>query len=149
MVSDVVFVLNTADDQLSYAAKYSVLKQATWAWTEYNGKYEGCEYWSVKDKQEYKENPKAEKRHEHIVPKQIVIKKLMKLENPTSDIVKKMMERLLLGVVVTLEEDKALNKKYRRKMPPKLDISADPENLDPWLRYKECGIEVKRTQACS
>ncbi len=48
MVSDVVFVLNTPDDQLSYAAKYSVLKQVTWAWTEYNGKYEGCEYWSVK-----------------------------------------------------------------------------------------------------
>ncbi len=63
----------------------------------------------------------------------------MKLENPTRDIVKRIMELLLIGVVVTLEEDKALNKKYRRKMPPEFDVSANIEKLDRGLDTKNVG----------
>jgi hypothetical protein len=56
-----------------------VLSETTWVWTEFEGKYHGCEYWSeaawkLQDQQKMLV-------HEHAVPKSIVIQRLLELSN--------------------------------------------------------------------
>jgi hypothetical protein len=58
-------------------------------------------------------------RHEHIVPKNVVIQMLLNLQSPTAGQVLEICERYLIGVVVTIEEDAVLSAIYSRKMPEK------------------------------
>jgi hypothetical protein len=76
---DIAFVLNSS---LRYGSRFAVLSEAMWVWTEFNGKYDGCEYWSeeaskVRDQQKMLV-------HEHIIPKSIVIHRLEALPKPTT-----------------------------------------------------------------
>lgn len=48
MVKDVVSILKKSNDEISLDTKNAALKHITWKWTEFNGKYKGCEYWSKK-----------------------------------------------------------------------------------------------------
>src|SRR5690606_35099406 len=46
IAQDIAAVLNAPADWLSPRAKNAVLKNAIWAWTQFDGKYKGCKTWS-------------------------------------------------------------------------------------------------------
>jgi hypothetical protein len=142
IAQDVSFALKS---KLSPAAKYAVLKDAMWTWTELEGKYKGCQYWTPLAFALHHANRKAKKkpgsglRHEHIVPKSVVYEILCGLEHPTRKAVFQICDKLLIGVVVTVPEDLMLNQ-FRSTMPPEFHDPASPDHLDPWLRYKRCNV---------
>ena len=81
-------------------------------------------------------------RHEHAVPKRVVIDALFDLPEPDHERVHAYLSTTLFGVVVTRAEDRVLDTHYRRSMPPEFHDPASPNYLDPWLRYRRCGITV-------
>ena len=139
IVRDLTFVLRAP---LTYGTKWAVFRDIAWVWTEYHGKYKGCPYWTKMALMQSQLNPKAALRHEHAVPKSVVIKMLFDLQEPTEQRVREICERFLIGVVVTREEDDVLNMEFGRSMPPEFSDTASPSYLDAWLRYKKYNIEV-------
>ncbi len=142
IAEDVAFVLKSP---LSYGTKFAVLKDACWVWTEFDGKYEGCRYWTKMAMLARAADKKAKLIHEHVVPKKVVINILMDLREPTSEEVYSILDRFLTGVVVTPEEDGLLNCDHRASMPPEFFDPDSPQYQDAWLRYapfKEHGIEI-------
>jgi hypothetical protein len=130
MCKDVEITLNS---DLSYAAKSSVIDIVLWNWSGFDGKYEGCPYWSEKAMK----NPDAKLIHEHLVPRSVVFKKLLDLESPDYDQVYSLLETYCVGVVVTKEEDEHLNKiGLRQKMP------SDWDGENPWARHEAGGITL-------
>jgi hypothetical protein len=140
MVGDLVIALNS---DMTYAGKYSVLKAVCWQWTTFSGKYKGCEWWTKEAAKLFDRDPKTKLlRHEHAVPKSIVIEMLLDLKSPTiAEEVREICERCLVGVVVTKKEDSILNKQFRKSMPAEFDRST-PKDNDRWLRYEWCGLKV-------
>ena len=139
LVDDVTIVLNAP---LTYGTKYVVCKQAASEWTEHDGKYKGCCLWSKKALEQYKATFNVKNlRHEHAVPKKVVLAALLNLQNPTKTDVA-LWFKFLIAVVVTLEEDKLLNSRFKSSMPPEFYDADSPSSLDMLLRYKQCGIEV-------
>jgi hypothetical protein len=138
LVKDVTTVLNAP---LTYGTKFFVCKQAASEWTEHSGKYKDCPLWSKKAFEAYQANSKVKDlRHEHAVPKKVVIDVLLNLQNPSEDDVS-LWFKFLIGVVVTLEEDRVLNSRFKSSMPSDF-LDEGSSCLDPLLRYKKCGIEV-------
>jgi hypothetical protein len=112
--------------------------QAASEWTEFDGKYLGCPYWSKRAIEHWNStNTRKGLRHEHAVPKILVARLLLKLQNTTEEAVGRLLRSLLVAVIVTAEEDQRLNKKYRCSVP-----AAFYETLDWRLRYQECDIDV-------
>jgi hypothetical protein len=141
LCNDIAFVLNS---NLHYGSKYAILSDATWVWTEFEGKYVGCEYWSeaawnIRSRLKERPNPLV---HEHVIPKGIVIKRLLELPDKTADSVNELMAKYCIGAVVTKAEDDRLNSRgLRSKMP-------DGWNEDDvWARYKEAEILLRAHQA--
>jgi len=132
---DLAFVLNSS---LHLGTKLSVIHSILWCWTEINGKYVGCKFWSRKAIAQHKElGTVKDLRHEHIVPRSIINKKLLEMDAPTADIIFDLLEAYCIAIVVTLDEDKCLNKLgLRSKMPD------DWDEIDPWARHKKARIEV-------
>lgn len=140
MIDDVVTALNSS---LSYAGKFSVLKTVCWHWTEFNGKYKGCEWWTANAMKLFDTDPKTKfLRHEHAVPRAVVMEMLFGLKPATAKLVEAICEKLLIGVVVTLKDDSVLSVEFRNRMPPEFSDESSPEHHDPWLRYKRCGLKV-------
>lgn len=130
---DLAFVLNS---NLHYGTKYAVLSEATWVWSEFGGKYNGCEHWS-----EAAWAVRGEQKmlvHEHIVPKSIVIERLLQLLKPTPDSVNDLLTSYCIAAIVTRDEDALLNNfGLRSKMP------MDWDERDVWARYKHAGIKLR------
>lgn len=136
MAHDLAVVLNA---DVSAGTKYGVCIQIAWEWTELSGKYKGCVFWSKKAYELWQANPGARQfRHEHAVPKKVVIDILLKLERPEEALLYQVCDAFLIGIVVTVEEDKLPNSRFQSTMPPEFGSAG----LDPLLRYKQCGIEV-------
>lgn len=134
MIEDVFWTLKSP---LSYGAKYSVLHQVTWEWTEIHGKYLGCPYWSKLALIWYaSKKTLKELRHEHVVPKKVVINMLFNLGEPTTDSVGDICHRYLIGMVLTKVEDEILNVEHGSSMPPEFFNETSPGFRDVWLRYK-------------
>jgi hypothetical protein len=132
---DLAFVLNSS---LHLGTKLSVIYSILWCWTEIKGKYVGCKFWSKKAIAQYK-NRETDKdlRHEHIVPRSIITKDLLEMEASTANTIFELLEINCIGVVVTLEEDRSLNKLgLRSKMPE------DWDRIDPWARHRKAQIEI-------
>jgi hypothetical protein len=133
LCSDIATVLNSS---LHYGTKHAVLSEAMWVWTEFEGKYDGCEHrskaaWELRDQQKMLV-------HEHVVPKSIVIQRLLQLSNPTADSVNQLLASYCKGAVLTREEDACLNRPgLRSKMP----IGWDEK--DVWARYASAGIVLR------
>ena len=134
-------VYNVLKSDLSYGTKFAVIHDVTWVWTEFYGKYVGCPYWSEEALKLYKNKNEIINfsngkylRHEHIVPRNIVINELLNLKEITKKKVKTILENTLIGVIITKEEDKLL---LKDKMPAKLDGKSllDYTEKDKWLRY--------------
>jgi hypothetical protein len=144
MVIDLTKVLNS---DLTYGTKHAVIHNIQWSWTEFDGKYEGCRYWSEAAREQYDKDRKSKGlRHEHIVPRRIVTQMLFSLPAPTEEQVRVICETYLIGVVVTRDEDRKLNKKHAKKMPDEFSDLTHSEALNPWLRYKMLGIQVIDTR---
>ena len=139
LVKDVTIVLNAP---LTYGTKYAVCRQAASEWTEHSGKYKGCTLWSKKAHEQFEENGTTKNlRHEHAVPKKVVIGALLNLRNPTEKDVG-LWFKFLIGVVVTKEEEKLLNRRFKSSMPPEFYDASSSSSLDMFVRYKNCGIEL-------
>lgn len=133
LCADIAFVLNSS---LHYGTKYAVFDNAMWVWTEFEGKYKGCEYWSVAA-QGFREDQRM-LVHEHAVPKKLLIDLLLSLSSPTPDSVQQMFQNYCKAAVITKAEDAALNRLgLRSKMP------SDWDGRDPWARYKAAGIVLR------
>lgn len=108
-----------------------------WKFSEASGKYNGCRYWSKGALASKAKHGKAVTsanrvgddalRHEHLFPRRQLIDKLFMLRAPTEERVTKLLNRLNVGVVVTLREHKTL--------------AADGDLKDPWKRYREAGLK--------
>lgn len=144
IAKDLAFILTAP---VSYGTKFAVLKDAMWVWTEFDGKYEGCAYWTALAMARYAVNRKRKEpryaglRHEHVVPKRVVMQMLESLDAPTPEAVYAICEKFLLAVVVTVVEDAFLNLEYASSMPAGFDDVASEHHCDPWLRYKLCNIQ--------
>jgi len=164
MVPDATFIIKT--DGVSYPTKYAILDHIASKWTEFYGKDIGCPYWSdlalrlhtarqSKDRHaEFMEDPACSEivphldgdegkvfRHEHVVPKKVVIEMLLALESPTEGDVRKIFEKFLIGTVVTRNQDNLLNATFRSSMPPEFSKDS-PDPFNRWLRYTKNEIEV-------
>jgi len=115
-----------------------VLYEASWVWTEFDGKHEGCEHWSAAA-WEFRSQTKM-LTHEHVVPIKVVIELLLKLPSPTASSVHQLLESFCKAAVVTREEDARLNRLgLRSKMPSGWDGS------DVWARYTLAKIGLNKT----
>lgn len=122
---------------LHFRTKYAVLKNVAWAWSEFQGKYDGCPYWS--EAALACERTKRKLIHEHAVPKSVLIKMLFEIKNPTPKSVEDILSRYCVAVVVTKDEDRLLSKAgLRSKMP------ADWDGSDLWARYRKVGIVPRK-----
>lgn len=144
MLEDVYVAFTKTD--LSNGAKVSILNDVLWQYTHYYGKYVGCPLWSQKAIVAYN-NLNANKNfdeifiHEHVVPKDIIRKRLISLYSESKlskEIIKTIIEKCLIGVVILKEEDKVLDRtNLRKKMPPYLEGKPleDYSEEDVWSRY--------------
>lgn len=139
MAADVAYVLAAP---LSYGTKFAVLNNVCWTWTEFDGKYRGCRYWSKMARMARSIDRKAKLIHEHVVPRQVVIDALMAMKSPTPENVYQVLDRFLIAVIVTPEEDAYLSCEHQSTMPAAfLDPTSDGYH-EPWLRYRSSPIEI-------
>jgi hypothetical protein len=143
IVRDITFVLNSP---LSEGTKYEVIYYAAWTWTELDGKIDGCPYWSEKAdhlRPQIQDGELSQNfRHEHVVPICLICEMLLSLKSPTLEQVNMKCKTFMIGAVVTLEENKDLNKKYKHKMPPEFSDPNTGEMFhNPWLRYIKTGVK--------
>lgn len=128
---DISIILQIND--LSYAAKFAVVAEAIWVWSEFYGKYKGCLYWS--EAALSAEQVPNTLVHEHAIPRKILTGLLMEMKKPSKESVMRLLSKFCIGVVVTKSEDKALNAAgLRSKMPEMWDFDNE------WARYEAVGI---------
>jgi hypothetical protein len=133
IAEDVAFVLNAP---LSWGTQYAVIAETLWVWSEFDGKYKGCKYWSERAWARRDDKTKM-LRHDHAVPKKILIAELRKLSGTaTPDQIERLLGSYCIGVVITKEEDDLLNDNGHRSTLP-------GEELDPWARYRKAGIVLR------
>ena len=131
---DVVYTLASP---MHYRTKRKVLDHVAWNWTVHDGKYEGCRLWTPAAIEHFKQHGRKGLRHEHAVPRTLIIEALFAMDNPTQDAVFELLDRLAVGVVVTKDEQATLDKDYQTTMPAGFD-----SEWDPLLRFVACGLEV-------
>jgi hypothetical protein len=128
-------------ENLSIGAKHAVIHEVTWLWTEFNGKYTGCPYWSKKSSKYLHETEQKKSkilRHDHIVPRNMIIKRLLYGHKMDSQELSNFLKKHLIGCVLLKEEDTYLNNiGYQRVMPQGWEFGEFA-----WERYKEASIEV-------
>ena len=133
IVEDLALVL--ACNSLRFGTKYAVVDQVIWVWSEFDGKHKGCSYWS--EQALATGSKRAGLVHEHVVPRSIIRKELFALRNPSITTLKRLLDRLCIGVVVTKEEDDHLRSlKLHASMPD------DWDGQDVWARYRKANIHV-------
>jgi hypothetical protein len=135
IASDVAFALRT--DALHLAAKRAIIDQAIWVWSEFDGKYDGCPYWSPDAIRAQKNGEQL--IHEHPVPRKVIRTKLFALRKPSPDNVFRLLKKLCVGVVLSKKEDALLNKLGLRAAMP-----SGWNETDIWARYTEAKIKRPR-----
>jgi hypothetical protein len=147
MAKDIAFILNC--EELSYAAKHDVIHGVTWQWTQRDGLHRGNKIWSSEAIEDYQIHHTKTKqgdlgkyyREEHIVPRKIIIDYLLNLQTPVSwSIIFEYLQKYLKSIVLTLIENKEINRLYKSSMPSHIDLKSD---FDEWARYRHSSIIVK------
>ena len=135
IVGDLALVLNAP---LSWGTQYAVVEEALWVWSEFDGKYDGCERWSEAAWAGRKN--RRELRHDHGVPKKLLREELRALRGKATTVTVEAILTNCMGTVITKAEDAALTKAgYRAKLP-----SAE---TDPLARYRAIGIALRAKSA--
>jgi len=131
-----------------------LLKRLIWATTENNNvgdqvKYDGQPFWSAKAIDQIIENRKnhlnwdKDIRHDHSVPKEVIIDKLNMLNAKTFQNILDIIDRYCFSVVISLDEDRDLTEKgYRSKMEAELEENNAVKNI--FSRYIKCQIQICR-----
>jgi hypothetical protein len=133
---DVAYVLTAP---LSVGTKTAVLNDAIWTWSEFDGKFEGCKFWSS-NALCFRGNRKL-LVHEHLVPRKVLIDWLLELSAPSIEVVSDIFENFCVGVIVTKDEDLILNKLgLRASMPDAW------KREEPWARYRVAGIVANKVE---
>lgn len=139
LADDVYNVLNS--DKLSLGAKHAVIFETTWLWTEIEGKYTGCQYWSKKACAHLHESETIKAkilRHDHVVPRNYIVKRFLYGDMMSSEEVYSFLKTNLVGCILLKSEDDYINKiGYQRKMPSNWNFG---DNI--WSRYTEAEIDV-------
>jgi hypothetical protein len=108
-----------------------------WKHSEAHGKYNGCRYWSLAARESVGRHGVQTSRikfgndalrHEHVFPRKQLIGDLFKIEHPTPPDVRAILDRLNIGVVVTVEED--------------MRLAAKGCLPDPWQRYRDANVQL-------
>lgn len=139
LADDVYYVLNS--DSLSIGAKHAVIFETTWLWTEADGKYTGCKYWSEKAVTHLHESEKVKSkilRHDHVIPRNYILKRLLYGDPMSKQEIHAFLQTNLIGCIVLKEEDDLLNDSGFQKDMPKDWSFGD----DVWTRYRATGIKV-------
>lgn len=165
LINDLILI-NKTEFPLSREGRRALLEYTSWVYSErtditqkdeeYDFENEeqnkktkiiGNKYWSKSAINKYEKTKESKEFiFEHIVPKKIFIDYI--LDNPTFlngmgyQEIKKLLDKILVGCVITKEEDQKLKANgLKQKMPKDItNISEIAKN--PWARYIECGIEV-------
>ena len=118
---------------MTIGSKYALLDNVCWIWSEFEGKIDGCRWWS--EAALARRADVKQLRHEHSVPRRVIIRHLLQLSKPTSEIVEDILSNWCVGAVVTAEEDRRLAQAGLCMMMP-----ADWDQRDPFARYRAVGI---------
>ena len=140
LAQDVVHVLRSPLHRLT---KQKVLNFAAWRWTASHGKYRGCKYWTRAAIQHFRLHAKKGLRHEHAVPRKLLVEILFRMVDPQEHDVFELFDRLAIGVVITIDQQQRLDAQYKTTMPPEFDDEQSADYRNPWLRFKQCGIKVE------
>lgn len=143
LIDDVFNILMV--DKLSVGAKHAVIFEATWLWTEHDGKYTGCAHWSKKAL-DYVHEPEKVKGniliHDHVVPRNLIIKRLLFGEPMSRNGLHDFLDANLVGGILLKEENGILNKLgLQRKMPNGWEFG---DRI--WARYKMADFEIYRVE---
>jgi hypothetical protein len=148
-VHDVVIALRS---ELSFESKHLIIGTACWLWSGAFGKYVGCPYWTAAALDDWRiinatPHPRVVPghrwRHEHVVPRAVLIPMILTVVDPTPECVRDLLQRFAIGCVVTLAQDAQLSRGSRQSMPSGFSSPDDPLHLDPWARYRERSIIVR------
>ena len=130
LASDVVVALKS---DLTKRSKIALLNDICWAWSQFSGKIDGCRYWTPAAHS--CQSNKKQLRHEHLVPRKVLIRRMHSLENPDVETVYAILDSMCVGVVVTVEEDRILSQAgLRSKMPDEWN------GVDAWARHKAVNL---------
>jgi len=150
-IAKAISALFNQSDSIPFYLQDMIFKRLIWACTEHDNKgvyrkYDGQPLWSdgaliqrlknIQEKRPFNE----ELRHEHCVPRKIILDKLNSLKSKSADEIFKILDKFCHAVIVSKDEDKRLNK-YRSKMPSILTEERTVENV--FSRYINLGIEVR------
>lgn len=132
LIADAAHSLNSL---LSVGSKYALLDDICWKWSEFDGKIDGCRWWTAAALRA--KGNRSLLRHEHGVPRRVIIELLLNLSAPSQRLVRGVLEELCVGAVVTTAEDRLLRDAgLGRRMP------TDWDGRDAWARYRVAGIDV-------
>jgi hypothetical protein len=114
-----------------------LISKCLWFHSTGDGKYQGCRYWSTGAMDSVKRHgkPRTNKRkygedalrHEHLFPRNELVDFLLEQTATDAVSIRRILDRLNIGVVVTIRED--------NRLPKEVDAE------DPWTRYRTVGVE--------
>lgn len=148
--------------------QYKILDKLLWTWTEFDeqsgtsnksdtNKKLSQRFWSEEALELYRNNRglrgiTSQLQHEHVVPKNIIIKRILTLDldDSLSSKLNWIFENYALAAIVTEKDhDKLKEYKYNKDMPAGFyDREHSDDNVSEfaWMRYYECGIPVKKVR---
>lgn len=123
---------------LTHGTKVAVINEILWVWSEFNGKYVGCPWWSHEALKSF-DGDVCGYIHEHIVPKRIVRNTLLQMAQSSAEEIHEYLKKYCIGVVVTKGEDQRLNAAGLNHEMPK---NWNGDNV--WARHDQVGIKRVR-----
>jgi len=122
---------------LCHKTKVDVINSFLWGWSELFGKYGGCRH-SEKAAEHAARHGQKGLVHDHSVPRKAIVDMMLGVAVPTAVQLLTIFEEFCEGVIITKDEDAALNKAGLRSKMPK-----DWDGTDPDARYKAVGIAIE------
>ncbi|MFC6875890.1 hypothetical protein ACFQZF_06105 [Flavobacterium myungsuense] len=123
--------------------KNADLKMAPWISERSNDrkfvKYVGQPYWTKAAIEHYKQHRTKGLRHEHAVPRKLIIK-LLEESDKSKEAIFSILDNLVHAVIVTKEEATLLDKKWKSTMPVGIEITNDINMV--FSRYIAMNIKV-------
>ncbi len=90
---------------------------------------------------EFKQRGTKNLRHDHMVPRNLLVKMCLEMKDASSSNTLKLLKKFGGAVILTVDEDKKLNKlKLRQKMPKNWN------GRDPYDRYKAARIKLSKNK---
>jgi len=135
IADDIHFALHS---QISFGGRHSIYKKAFWVWSEFEGKHQGCIWWSQAAIDSWTTEKKLKLLcHEHVVPMSALVHVLESLNDKSAKNIRNVLHKFCVGASILRTEHAHLNTLFRSKMPPgwgDLPLS----QRDPFARYRHC-----------